>query len=205
MLLEFNRSKELLEKHSINFAPSEIFSDIAPALEYVEKIGYPVVAKIWGPDVLHRTERGGVRLNIKNQEELVTAFNDLKQIEPGILIQKMADPGQQVIVGIKRDKQFGPVIMFGLGGIFVEILKDVSFRICPINQKEAMEMIREIKGYPILTGARGETPVDIDALAKMIVSISTLATEEEDIKEIDFNPIIVSPNGAVAVDFKFLV
>jgi len=205
MLLEFNRSKELLEKYSINFAPSEIFSDITPAIEFANKIGYPVAAKIWGPDVLHRTERGGVRLNIKNQEELATAFNDLRQIEPGILIQKMADPGHQVIIGVKRDKQFGPVIMFGLGGIFVEVLKDVSLRICPINQKEASEMIREIKSYPILTGARGQQIADIDSLAKMLVNISNLAMQENDYKEIDFNPVIATPQGAIAVDFKFLV
>ena len=204
MILNFRSTLELLRKYRINAGKIDIFEKPGDAVDFAVKSGYPVALKVFGENILHRTDIGGVSLNIDNDGKLYTEFARLSKISPTIICQKMVD-GEKVIVGMKRDKQFGPVIMFGLGGIFVEILKDVSFRVCPINKKEAMEMIKEIKSYPILSGARGRKPVNIKALAEALVAISKLALEHEEIKEIDLNPIIVNQKEAVAIDFKFLI
>lgn len=203
MLLDFQKSKELLEKYSIPIASSEVFEDFSQASAYAEQIGYPVVAKIWGDDILHRSELKGVRVNLANKKELETAFGELKKIAPQIIVQKM-ESGHQVYVGIKHDAQFGKVIMFGLGGIFVEILKDVSFRLCPITKSEALEMVAEIKGAKVLTGARGGESASLDSLADFLVAVSKLAENEEDIKEIDFNPVMAGSKNSLAVDFKII-
>ncbi len=204
MLLEFNKSKELLEKYSIKIADAQIFCDSQLATIFAEKIGYPVAMKVWGDNILHRSDIGGVLLNIRDSEELKTQFPKIQKISPQIIVQKMAQ-GQSVIIGIKQDPQFGPVIMFGLGGIFVEVLKDVSFRLCPITLEEAQLMVKEIKGYPILAGIRGQKPINLSALSAIIVNISKLAYENPQIKEIDLNPVLVDENGAIAADFKFLI
>ncbi|HNZ83937.1 MAG TPA: acetate--CoA ligase family protein [Candidatus Pacearchaeota archaeon] len=204
MILNFKSTLELLKKYRINAGKIDIFEKPSEAVDFAVKAGYPVALKVFGENILHRTDIGGVSLNIDNDGKLYTEFARLSKISPTIICQKMID-GEKVIVGMKRDKQFGPVIMFGLGGIFVEILKDVSFRVCPINKKEAIEMIKEIKSYPILSGARGRKPVNIKALAEALVAISKLALEHEEIKEIDLNPIIVNQKEAVAIDFKFLI
>ncbi|MFA5166088.1 MAG: acetate--CoA ligase family protein [Candidatus Paceibacterota bacterium] len=203
MLLDFQKSKELLEKYSIPVAPSEIFEDFGRAQNYAQKIGYPVVAKIWGDDVLHRSELGGVKINIKNADELEMAFKDLQAKAKQIMVQKM-ESGHQVSIGVKYDRQFGPVIMFGLGGIFVEILKDVSFRLCPVSKEEALAMIREIKGFAVLQGARGGEAADLEALASFLSKVSRLAENETNISEIDFNPVLAAKQAAIAVDFKIL-
>jgi acetyl-CoA synthetase (ADP-forming) len=203
MLLDFQKSLELLEKYSIQTADSQVFENKNEATEFAENIGYPVVVKIWGDDILHRSELKGVRVNIKNEKELGNAFDDLKKIAPQIIIQKMEN-GHQVYVGIKHDPQFGKVIMFGLGGIFVEILKDVSFRLCPLNKAEALEMIKEIKGFSVLNGARGGEVANLDSLAEFLVAVSKLAENEEEIKEIDFNPVMAGKEKVLAVDFKII-
>lgn len=204
MIINFLSSLDLLKKYHINHGKLGIFEKSGDAVDFAVKAGYPVALKVFGENILHRTDIGGVSLNIDNDGKLYSEFARLSKITPNIICQKMVE-GEKVIVGMKRDKQFGPVIMFGLGGIFVEILKDVSFRVCPINKKEAIEMIKEIKSYPILAGARGQKPVNISALADTLVAVSKLALEQEEIKEIDLNPVIVNNKEAVAVDFKFLL
>ena len=204
MIINFRSSLDLLKKYHINVGKIDMFEKPSDAVDFAVKAGYPVALKVFSENILHRSELGGVSLNIDNDGKIYTEFARLQKIAPTIICQKMVE-GEMVIVGMKRDKQFGPVIMFGLGGIFVEVLKDVSFRVCPINKKEAIEMIKEIKSYPILNGARGRKPVNILALADALVNVSKLAIENEEIKEIDLNPIIVNEKEAVAIDFKFLL
>jgi len=170
--------------------------------------------KIVSPDILHKSDVGGVKLNIKNKEELYSAFDSMMDdvakkangaMIKGVLIEAMVKKGAEIIIGGIRDAQFGPAVMFGIGGIFVELLKDVSFGIAPVNMDEAMEMIKQIKGYPLLTGFRGSPPVDIDAIAKTIMTVSELLSRVDDISEIDLNPVIAYPQGLVVVDAKVLL
>jgi len=177
----------------------------AEALEIAPIIGFPLAVKVDSPDILHKTEAGALKLFINNEEELKHAFNEVlgnsRKYKPdarinGALVQEMVQDGIEVIVGINNDPQFGPVVVFGLGGIFVEILKDVSMRVAPFNHAQAMDMIKEIKGYGVLAGARGKARGDIEALADVLVKVSHMATAMKDeIKELDINPLLVLPEG----------
>lgn len=205
-ILGLKDTKKLLLKYKIPFFKTEIFKSEKKAVKFAQKIGFPVVLKVFSSQIFHRTDVGGVKIGIKNKLALKKAFFDLSKIKgtEGILIQKMGF-GKEVALGMKRDLQFGPVLMFGLGGIFIEVLKDISLRICPVFQKEAFKMIREIKGYPVLKGQRGQKPVNIKGLAKIITTLSKLSLKEKNIKEIDLNPVIVNEKWAKVADFKFLV
>lgn len=205
-LLDFQISKKLLSKYKISFLETEIFESEEKARQFVKKIGFPVALKVFSRKIFHRTDIGGVKIDLRNEKELKAAFGKLLRIKDaeGVLIQKMGQ-GEQIVLGMKRDGQFGPVLMFGLGGIFVEILKDVSFRVCPVSRKEAVKMIKEIKGYSILKGSRTGKEVNINALVNMIVGLSKLSLKEKSIKEIDLNPVIVNEKGAWAADFKFFI
>jgi acetyl-CoA synthetase (ADP-forming) len=182
--------------------------------KFAEQIGYPVALKIVSPDVLHKWDVGGVMLNLKTALEVKGAYKkileNVKRHKPdaktaGIIVQEMAAPSTEVIVGSTKDPQFGPALMFGLGGIFVEVLKDVTFRIAPITDADAREMITEVKGYPILKGYRGQPPADIDAIAKILTSTSKLVMDHEEIKELDLNPVIVYEKGAKTVDARIIL
>ena len=184
------------------------------ALEAAKKIGYPVVLKIVSPDVLHKSDVGGVRVGISNDKELLEAFDgiieNVKKAKPrakimGIYVQEYVPEGREVIIGLIKDPQFGPTVMFGLGGIFVEVLKDVSFRIAPMSKKDAEEMIKEIRGYPILRGVRGNPPVDFEALENALVAVSKLGWELKEIKEMDLNPVIAYHNGLKVVDARIIL
>ncbi len=205
-LLSFENTKKLLLEYQIPFLDAEIVHSEKDIIMLAKKMKYPLALKVFGPKILHRTDIGGVVSNINNQKELTKAFSLLRKIKgiEGVLIQKMGQ-GEQIVLGMKRDEQFGPVLMFGLGGIFVEILKDVSFRVCPISSKEALKMIKEIKAYSVLKGARTGKEVNINALVDMIVKLSRLSLKEKSIKEIDLNPVIANEKGAWAADFKFFV
>lgn len=177
-------------------------------------MGFPVVLKIVSPDIIHKSDVGGVKLNLNSAEEVHGAYKDIvsnvkehaeKARIIGVLVQEMAPPSTEIIVGSTKDPQFGPAIVFGLGGILVEILKDVTFRIAPINREEAQEMITEVKAYPILKGYRGTPPADTDAIVDILLATSKLVTDYEQIKELDFNPIIVYPKGAKAVDARIIL
>ncbi len=163
-----------------------------------------MVLKIVSPDIVHKSDVGGVVLNLKSDEEVREAFrkimNNVKNAAPnakivGILIQEMVPDGLEVIVGATRDPSFGPIIMFGLGGIFVEVLKDVSFRIAPLSPRDADEMVREIKSYRILEGYRGMPPRDIEAIKDIILKVSKLMLEVAEIKELDLNPVMLYAKG----------
>jgi acetyl-CoA synthetase (ADP-forming) len=207
-------AKALLEKYGIPLPKEDVAKSMGDAVSIAEKLGYPVVLKILSPDILHKTEAGGVLLDIKNRAEVERGYKDLlrkakaykenARIE-GVLVQRQASKGREVIVGTLRDEQFDSVVMFGLGGVFVEVLKDVSFRIAPIDKSEALKMIREIKGYPVLRGVRGDPPADTKAIAGVIAAASRIAHEREDILEMDINPLIVYPKGALAVDVRIIL
>ncbi len=182
--------------------------------EIAEKIGFPVVLKIVSPDISHKSDVGGVILNINSKEEAIQAakkiFENVKKHVPdarieGVLVQKMAPKGLEVIIGGLRDNIFGSVVMFGLGGIFVEVLKDVSFRIAPITEEEALEMMKEIKAAKLLEGYRGQPPVDKKALAQILIKVAKLLDENPEIESIDLNPVFAYPDKAIVVDSRIIL
>ncbi len=211
-ILTEHEAKKLLSKYGIPVTKENIAQSADEALAIALHIGTPVAMKISSPDIPHKSDVGGVMLNIE-REYVRPAYNkmmsQIRKTVPGaniegILVQQMAPPGHEIIVGLKKDAQFGHALMFGLGGIFVEVYRDVSFRVTPIDSKEAIGMISEIKGYPILKGIRGKKPADIDVIARVLVSVSDMA-EKENIVELDINPLIVNESGAVAVDARAIV
>jgi len=208
-ILSFKETEILLSKYKIPFCKTELFNSKEKALAYAQKIGFPVVLKVHAQKIFHKSEIGGVKVDINDEEEFLLSWEEMmekisgKNIE-GILVQEMTY-GNEVAIGMKRDKQFGPVLMFGLGGIFIEIIKDVSFRVAPISKKEALEMIKELKGFKILDGARGKEKVNLKNLADIIISVSNLSMKEEYIDSIDFNPIMINKDKACITDFRIIV
>ncbi len=211
-LLVEPEAKEVLKEYGIEVPEFEVLTSEEEAVEFAEEHS-PIVMKIVSPQVIHKSDSGGVKVNVQGEEEAKEAYNEIldnvKDYDPdaniiGIIAYPMAPEGKEVIIGINKDPQFGPVVMFGLGGIFVEILEDVSFRVAPIDEEEAEEMMQEIKGYPILAGARGEDPVDLDALKEMIVKVSKLANEIP-VEELDLNPVFAYKDNAVAVDARLML
>ncbi len=211
-VLTEHEAKNLLAKYGIPVTKGQIAATADEALAVALHLGTPVAMKISSPDISHKSDVGGVVLNVR-REEVRTIYNEIisriKKAAPnanieGILVQQMAPPGHEVIVGLKKDAQFGHALMFGLGGIFVEVYKDVSFRVAPVDKSDALDMIAEIKGYPILKGIRGRKPADIDSITDVLVSVSEMA-EKENIIELDINPLIVSESGAIAVDARAMV
>jgi acyl-CoA synthetase (NDP forming) len=207
-------SKELIGGAGIPVVEAKLAQTKAEAVLLSKKVGFPVVLKIVSPDVIHKSDSGGVKLGLVNASQVGKAYTEIisaiKKHQPkakieGISVQKMAHPGIEVIIGMTKDAQFGPVLMFGLGGILVEVLKDVSFRIIPLTKRDAHEMIREIKGYPLLEGYRGQEPADIPFLEAMILKISDFIDRNPEIKELDLNPVFAYRNGAVAVDARIIL
>jgi acyl-CoA synthetase (NDP forming) len=179
-----------------------------------KELGFPVVLKIHSPDIIHKTDVGGVKLGLATATAAGKAYNEImasaKAKAPsakleGVTVQPMARHGTEVIIGMSKDPQFGPVLMFGLGGILVEILKDVSFRIVPITRRDANQMITEIKGFPLLQGYRGSEPASITALEDMLLKLSDFVEKHPEIKEVDLNPIFAYKDGAVAVDARVIL
>jgi len=200
-----HEAKRVLAEYGIGVTQEELATSEADALRIAQRIGYPVALKVQSPDISHKTEARAVRLNIGSDEELASAhgeilenaraYNRSARIE-GVLVQEMVKDGLEAILGVTNDPLFGPAVMFGLGGIFAEVLKDVSFRLAPVTPAMAREMIAEIKGYPLLAGARGKPPADVDALADAIVRCSALAVDLEDkVAELDINPLFVMERG----------
>jgi len=213
ILTEFE-SKKLLRQVGIPIVETKLAKTQKEAVLLSQKIGFPVALKIASPDVIHKSDSGGVKLGLNNVAQVKTAYNEIIEsvnqqypgaVIQGVSVQKMVRPGTEVIVGTSKDPQFGPVIMFGLGGIFVEVLKDVSFRIVPVRQRDAQEMIQEIKGYPLLQGYRGKEPANIPALVEMILKISKFAEENPKVKELELNPIFAYADRAVAVDARIIL
>ncbi|MGM0688385.1 MAG: acetate--CoA ligase family protein [Bacillota bacterium] len=209
------RSKLILDAYKIPITRERLAETAEEAVSAAEEIGYPVVLKVMSPDLLHKTEVGGVILNISGPDEVKKAFGQILEranksnpaaVIEGILVQEMLGQGLEVFVGIKKDPVFGPAVAFGLGGIFVEVLKDTAIRIAPLREEDAREMINEIKGKALFEGVRGRPPVDVDALVDILMKVSRLAVELKDsIGEIDINPLIVFEKGAGVVAADALI
>ncbi len=213
-LLTEVESKQLLEVAGIRVVGAKLARSAKDAVARSKELGFPVVLKVASPDVVHKSDIGGVKVGLKNATQVSQAYKDIltavKQKQPdarvhGVSVQSMAKSGVEVIIGMTKDAQFGPVIMFGLGGILVEILKDVSFRIVPLTKRDAGEMIRDIKGYPVLEGYRGQEPSDVGALENMILKVSDFVENNPEIKELDLNPVFAYKDGAVAVDARIVL
>jgi acetyltransferase len=198
--------KRLLKAYGIPTAEEGLVTSLEEAVEIADKIGYPVVAKLISPDIPHKTEAGVVALNIEAESKLRVVFQELmdraKAFNPdarvdGVLIQEMvSEPGVETIVGVSHEKPFGPTILFGLGGVFVEAMQDVAIRILPITRKDAEDMVQQIRGYTLLKGTRGRNPVDMEALYSVLLKAGCLAYDlKEIIAEIDINPLIVMEDG----------
>jgi acyl-CoA synthetase (NDP forming) len=209
VLTEFE-SKELLQEIGIIVPGQDLTISKEETLSAAEKIGFPVVLKLMAEDIVHKSDTGAVKLNLKTKDEVEDAYDELMKIpaqtEKKISVQKMADePITELIIGMTTDPQFGPALMFGIGGILVELLEDVSFRIAPITEYDAKEMITEIKGYPILDGYRGKPKADIEAIVNVLMKISKLVTEHEEINEMDLNPVFIYEKGLICVDARIIL
>ncbi|OGO07347.1 MAG: acetyl-CoA synthetase [Chloroflexi bacterium RBG_13_57_8] len=207
-------AKETFKEIGVPVVETRLATSQKQAVEISAEIGFPVVLKIASPDIIHKSDAGGVRLGLKNNSEVAKAYRDIVASAGekfpgtkinGVAVQKMARPGTEIIIGVFRDAQLGPVIMFGLGGIFVEALKDVAFRMIPIKRRDAAEMIKEIKGYTVLLGYRGQEPVDIHTLEDILMKVSDFAEKNPEIKEIDLNPIFAYKDSAIAADARIVL
>lgn len=205
---------EILSLYGFEFPKKGLARTPEEAVEIAEKIGYPVVLKVSSPNILHKTDVGGVKLNLKTAEEVYNGFIDItinvKRFMPnayikGVMVYEMVTGGKEVILGVSYDTTFGHMIAFGLGGIYVEVLKDVAFRIVPVSKEEAYEMIEEIRGSKILEGVRGEPPYDKASIVDKILRLSQLVMDFPIIKEIDINPYIVKHQGGVALDARMIL
>ena len=212
-LLE-TEAKELLREYGIPVPDFRLIKNEDEVSKITCEISFPLVMKIVSPDIIHKSDAGGVKVGIKNEKEGKLAYREIifkakkynkKAKISGVIAYTMVPQGTEIIIGMMKDPHFGPVIMFGLGGIFVEILKDVSFRILPIEERDAEEMITEIKGYEILKGARGKPPRDIQAIKEVLMRISQLTMENPEINEIDLNPIFAFEKGLQVVDARIIL
>ena len=212
-LLE-TEAKELLKEYGIPVPNFKLIKSENEIIGLAKEINFPIVMKIVSPDIIHKTDAGGVKVGIKDEKEAelayqkiiskVKKYNKEAQIF-GVITYSMISKATEIIIGMIKDPHFGPVVMFGLGGIFVEVLKDISFRILPIEERDAEEMIAEIKGYKILKGIRGELPKNIKAIKDLLMKISQLTTENPEINEIDLNPIFVFEKGLQVVDARMIL
>jgi len=179
----------------------ESSNDVIPA---ANEIGYPVVMKGCSPEITHKTEKGLIQTDIRDNREAVDAFNNIMAgmngIKGAVLVQEMIKGKRELVIGLIRDSQFGPCVMFGLGGIFTEILKDVSFRLAPLEKRDTLEMMDEIKAHKILDSVRGMEPVDREILSEMLIKVGEIGITNNKIKEIDINPVIISGSRPIAVD-----
>jgi acetate---CoA ligase (ADP-forming) subunit beta len=207
-------AKAFLASYGATVTKEKVAVSAEEAAQAAGEIGFPIVAKVVSPDILHKTEANCVKVNLGTPEEVKGAFQEIManakaynanaRIE-GVLLARMVNGGEEVIIGLTTDPTFGKVVMFGLGGIWVEVMKDVSFRVVPLSRLDARDMIEEIKGYPLLTGIRGKAPKDIDALCDLLVQVSKLAKENEEIGEMDLNPVFVQEKGAIIADARIIL
>lgn len=213
ILLTEVEAKKLLREAGIPVIETRLAKSAGEALSISEELGFPVAMKIVSPDVVHKTDIGGVVLNIGDATQANKAYDQIiskvrmnvpeANIE-GVSVQKMAPAGVEIIIGMIKDPQFGPAIMFGLGGILVEVLRDVSFRLVPVMPVDAAEMVREIKGFALLGGYRGQPPVDLKRLEEIIVTVSDFIEKNPDVEELDLNPLIATGDNIVAVDARII-
>lgn len=213
-LLNEVEAKSLLKDAGVNVATTTLATSAAEAQAQADAAGYPVVLKVVSPDIAHKSDVGGVKLNLKDRAAVAAAYDEIvanskKAVAnariAGVAVQHMAPQGTEVIVGMTTDPQFGPVLMFGIGGIMVEVLKDVSFRLVPLAEKDADQMIGEIKGRPVLEGVRGQPASDIKALKDTILKVSAFVEKHPEVRELDLNPVFAYPDGAMAVDARIVI
>lgn len=214
VILSEVEAKQILGEAGIPVVETRLAATPEEAVTIAGELGYPVALKIVSPQITHKSDAGGVRLNVPDARGAVQAFeeivNNARRAVPdavieGVSVQRMARPGVEVIIGMTKDPQFGPVLMFGLGGVLVEVLKDVAFRIVPLAPRDARQMVREIKGYPLLEGYRGQPPSDVAALEAMLLKLSGFVEAHSEIAELDLNPVFAYPDGAVAVDARIVL
>ncbi|MFC1867695.1 acetate--CoA ligase family protein [Thermodesulfobacteriota bacterium] len=214
VLLSEIESKELLADAGIRVVETRLATSREEAISIAEQLGLPAVLKIASTEITHKSDAGGVKVDLRTAAQVGEAYDDIitavkksfpgKEIS-GVAVQKMCLPGIEVIVGMSRDDQFGPMLMFGLGGILVELLKDVSFRIVPLTKRDAREMIREIKSYPVLAGYRGQPGADVSKLEDMLLKISAFLENDQEIQELDLNPVFAYADDAIAVDARVIL
>ncbi|MFZ5634863.1 MAG: acetate--CoA ligase family protein [Bacillota bacterium] len=205
---------DMLNSAGIPAVRGRLARNLEEALEAARDIGYPLAMKVVSPQLVHKTEAGGVRLGIRDEEDLKQSYRSMMdevgrrapgaRVE-GVLIQECLSGGVELILGAKRDREFGPVLVFGLGGIYTEIIKDVAFRIAPVTGSEALEMVRETGAFQLLKGARGKEPADMDALVRAVVALSDLVSGHPEISEVDINPLLATPQGVVALDGRIII
>lgn len=209
-----NEAQQICNLHHIPTPRSHVTLNANEAVLKAKDIGFPVALKVISPQILHKSDAGGVILNIRDEEELKAEFEKLVaevgRREPsakvvGILIEKMVPPSTEVIVGGIRDRQFGPSIMFGIGGIFTEIYDDVAFRVAPIDKIDALNLVHELKGSKILEGTRGKPPADLDSIVSVLINASNLMMEHDAISQLDLNPVIVYSDSVCAVDSRIVI
>jgi acetate---CoA ligase (ADP-forming) subunit beta len=207
-------SKQLLDSLGIPTTQMELATSREEAVAFSTAIGYPCVLKVSSHDITHKSDAGGVKVGLKDGEEVAAAYDAIlasclakypQAVIEGVTVQTMAKPGLEVIVGMATDPQFGPVLMFGLGGVWVEVLKDVSFKIAPLTKADAAKAVREIRASKLLDGFRGSEPVDKAALEDILLRVSDFVTTTPEVKEMDLNPIFAYPNGAIAVDARVIL
>jgi acyl-CoA synthetase (NDP forming) len=214
VLLNEIEAKQMLKQAGISVTDTRLASSRQEAMVLSRQLGFPVVLKLVSPDVAHKSDIGGVKLDLKTEQEVVDAYDSIltgvKSQRPeaevlGIAVQHMVPAGTEIVIGMTRDSQFGPVLMFGLGGVWVEVMEDVSFRVIPASPADIAAMIREIKGIKLLKGFRGQPAVDLASLARMLLQVSEFIQANPQIKELDLNPVMAYPDGAIAVDARIIV
>ena len=212
LLLTEVESKQLLQEAGIPVAMAHLAKKPKKAVEIADEIGYPVVMKIVSTEITHKSDVGGVVVGLRKavRKAYKEMLERVAEAAPGakidgVAIQSMAKQGTEIIVGSTTDPQFGPVLMFGLGGVFVEVLKDVAFRVVPLEQRDARQMVREIKGLPILEGVRGQDPADLEAIEALLLRVSEFIEAHPEIAELDLNPVFAYSDGALAVDARIVL
>jgi len=214
-LLEFE-AKKLISIWGIHTTHAELAHDVQEAVKLAREIKYPVVLKVASPDIIHKSDVRGVKVGLSSELDVKHAFEEImanvRANKPnanvlGVTVQEYVPSAREVVVGMVHDKTFGPTVMFGLGGVWVDVMKDISFRLAPLTRDDALEMISEVKGYLLLTGTRGAPPADIEALADIIQKVGQLAAEVPEIVEMDLNPVFVfdKGKGAIAVDARIVL
>jgi len=203
-------SNQLVLTIGIEVPPQKLTTSKEETIKAAENIGFPIVLKLMAEDIVHKSDTGAVKLNLNSKEEVEVAYNALmsipSQTEKKVSVQKMAkEPITELIIGMTTDPQFGPALMFGIGGILVELLEDVSFRIAPITEYDANEMIHEIKGFPILDGYRGKHKADLKAIVDTLMKVSELVVKYEEINEMDLNPVFIYDKGLICVDARIIL
>ena len=214
LLLTEVESKELLHEAGIPVAMAHLAKKAKRAVEIADELGYPVVMKIVSTDISHKSDVGGVVVGLRDAKAVRQAYKEMlervAEAAPnakidGVAIQSMAKQGTEIIVGSTTDPQFGPVLMFGLGGVFVEVLKDVAFRVVPLEERDAKQMVQEIKGLPILQGVRGQDPADLEAIEALILQVSDFIEAHPEVAGLDLNPVFAYSDGVLAVDARIVL